>query len=108
MPPVISIILSFGFYLLFVWMMDDYGNLFFSGFIAGYSTYLIIHYAVHALKPPKNFLKFFWKHHSLHHYDSVHSAFSVSMPLWDYLFRTLPKSRGKVRSEIESRLPDLR
>ena len=107
MPPVVSIIMASGFYFLFVLLLDDYAMLFFSGFIAGYSSYLILHYSVHALKPPKNMLKLFWKHHSLHHYDSVHSAFSVSMPLWDYLFRTVPKSTGKARQAIENRLPDL-
>ena len=106
MPPLISVIFSFGFYFFFRWLMGAYSLLFFSGFIAGYSSYLVLHFAVHALKPPKNFLKFFWKHHSLHHYDSVHSAFSVSMPLWDYLFGTLPRSTGSARKEIENRLPD--
>jgi 4-hydroxysphinganine ceramide fatty acyl 2-hydroxylase len=108
MPPVISIVLSTGFYFLFHWIMGDYGMLFFSGFICGYASYLLIHYAVHVLKPPKNFLKFYWKHHSLHHYDSVHSAFSVSFPFWDYLFGTLPRSKGRERKEIENRLPDFR
>jgi 4-hydroxysphinganine ceramide fatty acyl 2-hydroxylase len=107
MPPVISVMLAFAFYYLFKLLMDDYGKLFFSGFIGGYSVYLVIHYAVHALKPPKNFFKFFWKHHSLHHYDSVHSAFSVSLPLWDYLFNTLPQTTGKARKDIEDRLPDM-
>jgi len=107
MPPVVSIVLAFGFYFLFKVLMGDYGMLFFSGFIGGYSSYLVIHYAVHAMRPPDNFLKFLWKHHSLHHYDSVHSAFSVSMPLWDYIFKTLPRTKGKARKEIEDRLPDL-
>jgi 4-hydroxysphinganine ceramide fatty acyl 2-hydroxylase len=106
MPPVVSIILTVGFYFLFKWLMQENGKLFFSGFIGGYAAYLIIHYAVHVLKPPKNFLRFLWKHHSLHHYDSVHSAFSVSMPLWDYLFNTLPRTKGKARTETENRLPD--
>jgi sterol desaturase/sphingolipid hydroxylase (fatty acid hydroxylase superfamily) len=107
MPPVVSIVLVFGFYFLFYFIMGNPGKLFFSGFIAGYSSYLVIHYAVHALKPPNNFLKFFWKHHSMHHYDSVHSAFSVSMPLWDYVFNTLPRTAGKERKDIENKLPDV-
>jgi len=103
MPPVISILLSAGFYFLFVFLLGDMGMLLFAGFISGYSSYLIIHFAVHALKPPRNFLRFFWTHHSLHHYASVHSAFSVSMPLWDYLFGTLP---GKKNQHAALKLPD--
>ncbi len=90
MPPVVSIFLALGFFLFFVFLFNEYGFVLFAGFIAGYSTYLIIHYAVHALKPPKNFLKVYWKHHSMHHYASVHSAFSVTFPFWDKLFGTMP------------------
>lgn len=90
MPPVLSIILAGLFFLLFRILMGDLGILFFGGFVIGYSTYLCIHYMVHAMKPPANFLKIFWTHHSLHHYHSVDTAFSVSFPFWDYLFGTMP------------------
>lgn len=97
MPPVLSILLATGFFFVFRFIVGMNGIIFFSGFIAGYSTYLVIHYAVHALKPPGNFLKVLWKHHSLHHYASVHSAYSVSFPVWDYIFGTMPAgARGKI------------
>ena len=104
MPPVISILLSVLFFFLYRFLMGDYGLLFFAGFVSGYSTYLIIHYAVHALKPPKNVLKYLWRHHSHHHYASVHSAYSVSFPLWDILFHTMPIAKGEERKQIESKL----
>ena len=91
MPMAMSLVISTGFFFLFRSLTGNYGLLLFSGFSAGYSSYLLIHYAVHALKPPKNFLRFYWKHHSLHHYSSVNTAYSVSFPLWDYLFGTMPK-----------------
>src|ERR1043165_7007295 len=47
MPPLISITLSAMFFFLYRFLLDDYGLIFFAGFVAGYSTYLIIHYAVH-------------------------------------------------------------
>jgi 4-hydroxysphinganine ceramide fatty acyl 2-hydroxylase len=90
MPPLISILISSLFCLLFIGLFHERGLIIFGGFVAGYSTYLIIHYAVHALKPPNNFLKYLWRHHSMHHYSSVHSAFSVSFPLWDKIFGTMP------------------
>jgi 4-hydroxysphinganine ceramide fatty acyl 2-hydroxylase len=106
MPPLISILLSAFFFFLYRFLMGDYGLIFFAGFVSGYSTYLIIHYAVHALKPPRNFLKYLWRHHSHHHYSSVHSAFSVSFPLWDIIFGTMPAIRDKEKERIESLLPD--
>jgi 4-hydroxysphinganine ceramide fatty acyl 2-hydroxylase len=86
--------------------MGDYGLIFFAGFVAGYSTYLIIHYAVHALKPPKNFLRYLWRHHSHHHYSSVDTAFGVSLPFWDVLFGTMPLAKGADKTRIEEQLPD--
>jgi 4-hydroxysphinganine ceramide fatty acyl 2-hydroxylase len=106
MPPVISIFLALSFFFLFRLLMGDYGFIFFAGFVAGYSTYLIIHYAVHTLKPPKNFLKIYWKHHSLHHYSSVNAAYSVSLPFWDHLFGTMPALKGAAGGQSEGRLPD--
>jgi len=104
MPPVLSVVLATVFYFLFHFLFGPSGMIFFSGFLAGYSLYLVLHYAVHATKPPKNFLKFFWSHHSLHHYASVHSAFSVSFPLWDYLFGTMPDKQERAR--VGKKLPD--
>jgi sterol desaturase/sphingolipid hydroxylase (fatty acid hydroxylase superfamily) len=97
MPLVLSVILAGLFFLLFSFLMGTDGLIFYAGFIAGYSSYLVIHYAVHAIKPPQNFLKYWWKHHSLHHYASVHSAFSVSFPLWDILFGTMPSQQERKR-----------
>lgn len=93
MPPVVSIILAGVFFVSFYFLIGKYAFIFFPGFIAGYSTYLFIHYAVHAYKPPKNFLKYLWKHHSLHHYKDTDTAFAVSFPFWDIIFGTMPGER---------------
>jgi len=106
MPPLISIGLAVLFYLLFRLLAGDYVWLFFPGFLAGYSTYLVIHYAVHRYKPPRNFLKYLWKHNSLHHYKSDDYAFSVSLPAWDLLFGTMPKQKNAVDKELAEKLPD--
>ena len=106
MPMIVSLALSFLFYIIFNALIGVKGLIFFAGFLAGYSTYLVIHYAVHVLKPPNNFLKYWWRHHSLHHYASIHSAFSVSFPLWDILFRTMPPE-GKERASASEKLPDV-
>ncbi|TAH38816.1 MAG: fatty acid hydroxylase [Bacteroidetes bacterium] len=96
MPPVLSVIIAFLFFLVFITIFASKGMVLFAGFSAGYSNYLLIHYFVHARKPPANFLKFFWTHHSLHHYHSVDTAFSVSFPFWDYLYGNMP-SKDKTK-----------
>lgn len=91
MPPVMSMVISAGFLGIFKWMFGASGWLFFGGFVSGYSTYLMVHYAVHAWRPPSNFLRVLWTHHALHHYSDPEGAFAVSFPFWDRVFGTLPK-----------------
>ncbi len=98
MPPIISIFLAAFFYFVFRFTMGDAHYAFFAGFIEGYCVYLFIHYAVHRFRTPKNFLKILWQHHSLHHYGRNDTAFAVSMPLWDYVFSTMPKTKEEMEA----------
>ncbi|MBP9082742.1 MAG: sterol desaturase family protein [Bacteroidia bacterium] len=106
MPPVISIGVASLFWILFYLFTGDYVWYLFSGFLAGYSTYLIIHYSVHRYRQPRNFLKVLWRHHSLHHYYSDEVAFSVSFPVWDWIFGTLPTRKSKELLKESGKLPD--
>ncbi|MBK6892300.1 MAG: sterol desaturase family protein [Flavobacteriales bacterium] len=91
MPPLVSIVLSILFISLFRLLIGPNGYAFGGGFLFGYSTYLLAHYAIHIYKQPKNFLGIIWKHHNLHHYVGDDGAFGVSTPFWDYIFGTMPK-----------------
>ncbi len=91
MPPVISIVLAIVFIAFYRLLLGSYGLPFAAGFLAGYASYLCVHYSVHAFKPPKNFLRILWVHHALHHYQQPERAFGVSSPLWDVIFRTMPQ-----------------
>ena len=91
MPPVISIILSTALLFFFKLIMGNTAFAFTAGFVLGYAGYLFVHYIVHAYKAPKNMFKVLWVHHGIHHYKSPDKAFGVSSPLWDYVFRTMPK-----------------
>lgn len=112
MPPIVSVILAAVFFLFYRLILGKYGIPFTAGFIAGYASYLCVHYSVHAFPPPKNFLKVLWIHHALHHYQQPNAAYGVSSPLWDVFFRTMPEKRGfnvktktgyiDDRSEVES------
>ena len=93
MPPVFSICIAIIFYAFFKLVLGNLALLFFPGFLLGYCIYLLIHYAVHRFHPPKNFLKILWTHHALHHYKDDHNYFGVSVPLWDYIFGTIPPGK---------------
>src|SRR5690606_9637431 len=94
MPPIVSIALATGFSLFYRLPLGDIGIPFTAGFVAGYASYLCVHYSVHAFPPPKNILRHLWIHHALHHYQQPNAAYGVSSPLWDIVFRTLPDRRG--------------
>lgn len=107
MPPVMSIVLALLFYGLFKWMLGAYVQLFFPGFLSGYSIYLLLHYAIHRYRPPRNFLKFLWTHHALHHYKSEDSAFGVTNPFWDMLFGTMPSKSEREIVRSKERVAEL-
>lgn len=94
MPPFVSLLLAVGFFLLYRLILGDLGIPFTAGFVAGYASYLCVHYSVHAFPPPKNFLRHLWIHHALHHYQQSNAAYGVSSPFWDLLFKTMPERKG--------------
>jgi 4-hydroxysphinganine ceramide fatty acyl 2-hydroxylase len=94
MPPIVSILLAGTFFLIYRLILGKFGIPFTGGFVAGYATYLCVHYSVHAFPPPKNILRHLWIHHALHHYQQPHSAYGVSSPFWDFIFRTMPEKKN--------------
>ncbi|HLF32923.1 MAG TPA: sterol desaturase family protein [Cyclobacteriaceae bacterium] len=93
LPIPMSLTIATILLFLFRFIFGSSGFGFFSGFATTYTIYLSIHYIVHAYQPPKNFLKFLWINHGIHHYKDDDHAFGVSSPLWDYIFRTMPSRR---------------
>jgi len=91
MPPILSITIATILLLVFRLIMGDFAYVFLPGFLMGYAGYLFVHYIVHAYQPPKNFFKILWIHHGIHHYKEPERAFGVSSPLWDLVFRTMPR-----------------
>lgn len=90
MPPAASLILALIFWYIFRFSFGIYAFSFFPGFVMGYIIYDMTHYAIHHFKPPKNKLRYLWKHHLQHHYKAPDRAFGVSSPLWDLIFGTTP------------------
>lgn len=93
MPPVAGIIIATALFFLFRIFLRENTFAFFPGFLLGYLLYGMMHYAIHAIKPPFQFLKPHWRNHSLHHYKHPDLFFGVSSPLWDYVFGTYSKMK---------------
>lgn len=100
MPPAASIPLALGFWAAFQVVFTDalgapaWCDPVFAGFLAGYLAYDLLHYAVHHLRLPGAALRWLKRHHLQHHHVTPDERFGVSSPLWDLVFRTLP--RGEV------------
>jgi sterol desaturase/sphingolipid hydroxylase (fatty acid hydroxylase superfamily) len=91
MPLLISVPLAVIFYLLFQLIFGDYNLAVFSGFVLGYVSYDSIHYATHHMPMKSRIGNFLRVYHLRHHYEDEQTAYGVSNPLWDYIFRTVPK-----------------
>ena len=91
MPLLVSVPLAVIFYLLFQLVFGEYNLAVFSGFVLGYVSYDSIHYATHHLPMKGKIGNFLRVYHLRHHYEDDHTAYGVSNPLWDYIFRTVPR-----------------
>jgi sterol desaturase/sphingolipid hydroxylase (fatty acid hydroxylase superfamily) len=96
MPPLLSVTISTVLLLLFKLVLGDLVFSFLPGFLVGYAAYLGIHYMVHAYQPPRNFFKYLWINHSVHHYKNGEVVFGVSSPLWDYIYGTMRKKERAI------------
>ena len=91
MPLLVSVPLGLAFFLLFGLLFGNYQYVVFAGFIAGYVAYDSMHYAVHHLPMKNRFAKFMKHYHLRHHYNDENTAYGISSPLWDMVFRTMPE-----------------
>ncbi|HPS65314.1 MAG TPA: sterol desaturase family protein [Ignavibacteria bacterium] len=92
MPLMVSIPLAVIFYLLFKEIFGSYYLIYFAGLVFGYVCYDSIHYATHHFPMKKGAGKWLKEYHLKHHYVDANTAYGVSNPLWDYVFRTVPSN----------------
>lgn len=89
MPPSVSVPLALFFYILFYYLFGSIKVLpFFAGFLAGYLTYDISHYAIHHFNMHSKFWLIIKNHHMRHHYKDASKGYGVSSPFWDVVFKT--------------------
>jgi sterol desaturase/sphingolipid hydroxylase (fatty acid hydroxylase superfamily) len=94
MPPSVSIPLAALFFGVF-WLIFGSPATFplFGGFIVGYLAYDYTHYYVHHFVPKSDFGKKLREQHMRHHFQDHRFGYGVSSPLWDLIFRTLPRNK---------------
>jgi len=94
MPPAVSIPLAVLFFLAFTFVFGTpEAYPLFGGFIAGYLFYDYTHYYVHHFVPKSNLGKRLREQHMRHHFQDHRFGYGVSSPVWDVVFRTLPRKR---------------
>jgi sterol desaturase/sphingolipid hydroxylase (fatty acid hydroxylase superfamily) len=96
MPPSVSIPLAALFFGAF-WLIFGSPAAFplFGGFIFGYLAYDYTHYYVHHFAPKSELGKKLREQHMRHHFQDHRFGYGVSSPLWDLIFRTLPRKRNR-------------
>lgn len=94
MPPGASIPLAALFFGLF-WLLFGQPTALplFAGFLIGYLMYDYTHYYLHHVVPRSKLGKRLREQHMRHHFQDHRYGFGVSSPLWDAVFRTLPRTR---------------
>lgn len=94
MPPAASAPLAALFFGMF-WLAVGLPAAFplFGGFVAGYLVYDYTHYFLHHAVPKSKLAKRLREQHMRHHFQDHRYGFGVSSPIWDVVFRTLPRAR---------------
>jgi len=104
MPPSVSIPLAFFFYWLFGFVFTGTEIYpFFSGYVAGYLCYDMVHYAIHHVEMKGKLWAKLKTHHIRHHYADPENGFGVSSPLWDMIVGT-NFEKGKVNQQQKKKI----
>lgn len=94
MPPAVSIPLAALFLGAFALLFGTpHAYPLFGGFLLGYLAYDYTHYYVHHFVPRSQLGRRLREQHMRHHFQDHRFGFGVSSPLWDAVFRTLPRRR---------------
>ncbi len=94
MPPAVSIPIALVFWWLFRAVSGDAVHAVFCGFVLGYLAYDTLHFAVHHWPMRGRVGAFLKAYHLKHHYHDDHTGYGVTSPLWDVVFRSVPRRDG--------------
>ncbi len=94
MPPALSIPLGLVFFGLFVLLFGTPAAYpLYGGLLIGYLTYDYMHYHLHHHTPKTKLGKRLREQHMRHHFQDHRYGYGVSSPVWDGVFRTMPRRR---------------
>ncbi len=97
MPPIVSLPLSTLFYFVFKAIVGShFVPPFFAGFMIGYLTYDLSHYAFHHFGLHGRVSLYLKQQHMRHHYMEPDGNYGVSTPVWDFVFGTYVKRSQQV------------
>lgn len=86
MPPIVSLPLAIGFFLLYRSFIPEPGiYAFYGAFLTGYLIYDMFHYAIHHLEVKGKLWNTLKTHHLKHHYVDPNRGYGVSSPIWDLI-----------------------
>ncbi len=94
MPPSVSVPLSAMFLGIFALVLGaNWGIAVFSGFLAGYLAYDMLHFHTHHHRPTSRMGRKLRELHMRHHFQDDQTGYGVSAPYWDLVFGTASRSR---------------
>jgi sterol desaturase/sphingolipid hydroxylase (fatty acid hydroxylase superfamily) len=98
-PSWISVTVWSGAVLLPAWYLAgfNFADGLTVGIMIGYWWYGTVHHVIHhhADRPTSPYFKELRAWHMRHHHSPKQGNFGVTLPLWDYVFRTAIRNRGK-------------
>lgn len=88
MPPMVSVTVGGLIWAAMLWLVGSAGSWLFLGFMAGYVTYDLVHYACHQWPMKGRLARMLKTHHMRHHHANQHGNYAITGMMWDRLFRT--------------------
>jgi len=88
MPPIVSLPVCGAIWALSIWIFGPSGTWFLLGFMLGYVTYDLVHYACHQLPMKGRIARVLKTHHMRHHHLRARGNYAITGMIWDRIFAT--------------------
>lgn len=88
MPPIVSLPVCGATWALSIWIFGPSGTWFLLGFMLGYVTYDLVHYACHQLPMKGRIARVLKAHHMRHHHLRAPGNYAITGMIWDRIFAT--------------------
>lgn len=96
MPPIVSLPLGGAIWAAMVAVVGPSGHWLFLGFMTGYVSYDLVHYAAHQWSMKGRLARMLKVHHMRHHHLHQAGNYAITALFWDRLFGTRIKRSIKI------------